>query len=34
MASVDPRTEEMPLGHFTMEQMYGLKINDHHLFSP
>ena len=23
----------MPSGHFTTDQMYGLKMNDHHLFS-
>ena len=24
----------MPSGHFTMDQMYGLKVNDHYLFLP
>ena len=24
----------MPSGHFTMDQMYGLKVNDHYLFFP
>ena len=26
--------EVMPSGHFTMDQMYGLKINDLQLFFP
>jgi len=34
MASLNPRIEEMPPGHFTMEQRYGLKISDHQLFFP
>ena len=35
MASLDPQIKSppffMPPGHFTLDQMYGLKINDHQL---
>ena len=38
MASLDPWIKSspffMPPGHFTMDQIYGLKINDHQLFFP
>ena len=38
MASPDPQIKSspffMPPGHFTMDQIYGLKINDHQLFFP
>ena len=34
MAFLNPWIEEMPPGHFTMEQRYGLKISDHQLFFP
>ena len=39
MASLDPWIKSppflMPSGHFTMDQMYGFKINDHQfLFFP
>ena len=38
MASLDPQIKSppffMPPGHFTLDQMYGLKINDHQLFFP
>ena len=38
MASLDPQIKSspffMPPGHFTMDQIYGLKINDHQLFFP
>ena len=38
MASFDPWIKLTPFfmlpSHFTMDQMYGLKINDHQLFSP
>ena len=36
MASLDPWIKSlpffMPSGHFTVDQMYGFKINDHQLF--
>ena len=36
MASLAPRIKSPPFfmrpGHFTMDQMYGFKINDHQLF--
>jgi len=38
MVSLDPGTKSpaffMPPDHFTMDQMYGLKINDHQSFFP
>ena len=38
MAFLDPWIKSppffMPPGHYTMDQMYGLKINDHQLFFP
>ena len=37
MASLDPQIKcaiFMPSGHFTMDQMYKFKINDHQLFFP
>ena len=38
MASLDPWIKSpaffMPSGHFTRDQMYGLKIKDHQLFFP
>ena len=37
MASLDPQIKSaifMPSGHFTMDQMYEFKINDHQLFFP
>ena len=38
MASLDPWIKSppffMPSGHFTKDQMYGFKINDHQLFLP
>ena len=38
MASLDPWIKSppffMPSDHFMMDQMYGVKINDHQLFFP
>ena len=38
MAFLDPWIKSppffMPLGHYTKDQMYGFKINDHQLFFP
>ena len=38
MASPDPQIKSspffMPPGHFTMDQIYGVKINDHQLIFP
>ena len=38
MVFLDPQIKMppffMPLGHFTVDQMYGLDINDHLLFFP
>ena len=38
VASLDPWIKSppffIPSGHLTMDQMYGLKINDHQLFFP
>ena len=38
MAFLDPWIKSppffMPSGHFMMDQMYGLKMNDHQLFFP
>ena len=38
MASLGPQVKSLPFfmppGHFAMDQMYGLKINDHPMFSP
>ena len=38
VAFLDPQIKSppffMPPGHFTMDQIYGFKINDHQLFFP